>query len=93
MPTLSPTTLTQAAYRDWLKIRPTNRFLADLDTVSRNRRLGELHADTDTSSRRNEGWLGWTAHHLSDDGRTTATGHQLAVTSSEQVSVLASQTW
>lgn len=54
--------LTQAAYRDWLKIPlMTNYLLPDLDADERAARIDAAFALVDAHSWRREAWLGWTA--------------------------------
>ena len=54
--------LTQAAYRDWLKIPVlTNRLLPDLEPQARVRRIDEAYNQAPQDSWRWERWLGWTA--------------------------------
>jgi SAM-dependent methyltransferase len=54
--------LTQAAYRDWLKIPAlTNRLLPDLEPQARVRRIDEAYGQVPKDSWRWERWLGWTA--------------------------------
>lgn len=54
--------LTQAAYRDWLKIPPTSEgMLAGLPIDERVRRINRAYTYTDARSWRWEHWLGWTA--------------------------------
>lgn len=58
--------LTQAAYRDWLKIPPTSDgMLAGLSLEERMRRIDRAYALSDTRSWRWERWLGWTAWRTS----------------------------
>src|SRR5256885_16540583 len=52
--------LTQAAYRDWLKIRVLpDRLLASLTPPARARRIEEAFRRADPTSWRWERWLGW----------------------------------
>jgi len=54
--------LSQAAYRDWLKIPPVSEgLLRGLPPVERARRLDEAFGRSDPRSWRRERWLGWTA--------------------------------
>jgi SAM-dependent methyltransferase len=54
--------LTQAAYRDWLKIPVlTNRLLPGLRPQERVRRIDEAYRQVPKDSWRWERWLGWTA--------------------------------
>jgi trans-aconitate methyltransferase len=54
--------ITQAAYRDWLKIPPTSDgMLAGLPIAERARRIDRAYALADRHSWRWERWLGWTA--------------------------------
>ena len=54
--------LTQAAYREWLKIPVlTDYLLAGLSARDRARRLDEAYLETDPTSWRWEQWTGWTA--------------------------------
>jgi len=54
--------ITQAAYRDWLKIPPTSDgMLAGLTIDERVRRIDRAYALADRRSWRWERWLGWTA--------------------------------
>lgn len=54
--------LTQAAYRDWLKIPlMTNYLLPDLDADERAARIDAAFSLVDPHSWRWEAWLGWTA--------------------------------
>ena len=54
--------LTQAAYRDWLKIPVlTNRLLPGLAPQERVRRIDEAYNQLPRDSWRWERWLGWTA--------------------------------
>jgi len=54
--------LTQAAYRDWLKIPlMTNFLLPDLDPDARARRIDAAYARADAESWRWEAWTIWTA--------------------------------
>lgn len=57
--------LTQAAYRDWLKIPPTSDgMLAGLSVDERARRIDRAYALADARSWRWERWLGWTAWRI-----------------------------
>jgi SAM-dependent methyltransferase len=54
--------LTQAAYRDWLKIPPVSEGLfPGLSAAERARRLDEAYQQSSRRSWRWERWLGWTA--------------------------------
>jgi SAM-dependent methyltransferase len=54
--------ITQAAYRDWLKIPPTSDgLLAGLPIEERARRIDRAYARADARSWRWERWLGWTS--------------------------------
>lgn len=54
--------LTQAAYRDWLKIPPVSEgFLAGVPPGERARRLDEAYRRADRRSWKWERWVGWTA--------------------------------
>jgi hypothetical protein len=54
--------LTQAAYRDWLKIPVVSEgLLPGLPPTERNRRLDAAYARADRRSWRWERWIGWTA--------------------------------
>ena len=54
--------LTQAAYRDWLKIPVlTNHLLPGLEPLERARRIDEAYSQAPQDSWRWERWLGWTA--------------------------------
>ena len=57
--------LTQAAYRDWLKIPPVSEGLfGDLAPGERERRLDVAYTRADHGSWRWERWLGWTAWRI-----------------------------
>ena len=54
--------LTQAAYRDWLKVPPmTSGWLGGLTPEQRTERIDRAYAAVDRESWRWERWLGWTA--------------------------------
>jgi SAM-dependent methyltransferase len=54
--------LTEAAYRDWLKIPPvSDGLLGGLTPDERARRLDDAYHRTDRHSWRRERWIGWTA--------------------------------
>jgi SAM-dependent methyltransferase len=56
------TRLTQAAYRDWLKVPPTTSgWLSDLSPDERAGRIDHAYEVVDPGSWRWERWLGWTA--------------------------------
>jgi hypothetical protein len=58
--------LTQAAYRDWLKIPPTtNVQLRGLPAAERAARIDQAFEKTDPGSWRWEHWTGWTARAAS----------------------------
>jgi SAM-dependent methyltransferase len=59
--------LTQAAYRDWLKIPVlTNRLLPGLEPQERIRQIDEAYDQVPKDSWRWERWLGWTAWKKQD---------------------------
>lgn len=54
--------LTQAAFRDWMKIPVINQpFFEGLTVAERVRRIDAAYAQVDPESWRWEAWLGWTA--------------------------------
>lgn len=54
--------LSQAAWRDWLKIPPiTDALLGDLEAHARADLIDEAYAEVDATSWRWERWAGWTA--------------------------------
>jgi SAM-dependent methyltransferase len=58
--------LTQAAYRDWLKLPPVSEgVFAGLAPAERERRLDDAYRRADGRSWRWERWLGWTAWRAS----------------------------
>jgi hypothetical protein len=62
--------LTQAAYRDWLKLPVlTDWMLGDVDADERARQIDEAFARVDPASWRWERWTGWTAQAAWTEGR------------------------
>jgi SAM-dependent methyltransferase len=57
--------LTQAAYRDWLKIPPVSEgMFAGLPLAEREQRLDDAYRRADRRSWRWERWIGWTAWRM-----------------------------
>ena len=78
-------TLTQDAYRDWLKIPIlTNQWFADLGAAERSRRIDSAFQNVERNSWRWEAWSGWTARRTEAGHPEAPSAHQ-PLTASENL--------